>query len=306
MDLASLIAPLDKATFFAEHFARRPLLQRHGPSFVAGLPTIADVWALLEARQEAWAGDRVLVARDGAYLPVDAYRRPDPAGTGAERYDVARLRSLVAEGCSLVARNAEKDLPAISALCRALEGELGGYAFVNLYYSQPDRQALPVHYDWKEVVVVHLEGRKAWRLYEGQSALADEAPTRAIARERCGRVVETPVLEPGDVLYLPRGRYHDALASEGPSLHATVSLEMPKRADLVQLLLHIAEQDPVLRAMFDPREDIAGGRVAPAAARRVLERLHRLAMANVEPMCDALERRYAASRHAAPEGDPTS
>lgn len=304
MDLATLISPMDKEAFLAGHFAQQPLLQRHGAAFAAGLPRIADVWALLEARQDVWRGERVLMARDGAYLPGEAFRRTD--ATGVERIDLARIRALVDAGSSLVARNAENDLPAISSLCRALESELGGYCFVNLYYSQPDRQALPVHYDWKEVMVIHLEGRKAWRLYERQAAAADEATTPTTARERCGRVIETPVLEPGDVLYLPRGRYHDALASEGPSLHATVSLEMPQRADLIRLLMVFAEQDPVLRSLFDPAADIAGGRIAPDGARRVLERLHRLAMANVEPMCAALEQRYAAARHTPPTDDPTA
>jgi ribosomal protein L16 Arg81 hydroxylase len=55
-------------------------------------------------------------------------------------------------------------------------------------------------------------------------------------------------MQPGDLLYIPRGRYHDALASENGALHIAFGVTMPKALDLLGIIWEAAVQDPALRA----------------------------------------------------------
>ncbi len=74
-------------------------------------------------------------------------------------------------------------------------------------------------------------------------------------------------MRPGDVLYLPRGWYHDALAVDGPSLHVTLSVTPLYGRILFRLLEPAAMQDPAFRAWLPPA-DRDGGRGPGRAARR--------------------------------------
>ena len=61
-------------------------------------------------------------------------------------------------------------------------------------------------------------------------------------------------MRPGDVLYLPRGWYHDALATEGASLHVTFSVTPLYGRILFSLLENAAMQDPAFRAWLVPAD----------------------------------------------------
>ena len=55
-------------------------------------------------------------------------------------------------------------------------------------------------------------------------------------------------MRPGDVLYLPRGVYHDALAEDGASLHVSFSAAPHSGQRVMQLLEAAAMRDPDFRA----------------------------------------------------------
>jgi hypothetical protein len=65
-------------------------------------------------------------------------------------------------------------------------------------------------------------------------------------------------MRPGDVLYLPRGWYHDALAKDGPSLHVTFSVAPLYGRILFQILDHAAMQNPAFRAYLPPADRDGG------------------------------------------------
>jgi ribosomal protein L16 Arg81 hydroxylase len=44
-------------------------------------------------------------------------------------------------------------------------------------------------------------------------------------------------MKPGDVLYLPRGQYHEALASSDASLHLSFGIGQPTGIDVISRLL---------------------------------------------------------------------
>ena len=109
--------------------------------------------------------------------------------------------------------------------------------------------------------MLQTAGRKRWRCYAplGGFALPNECsgdlPQRAL-----GEPVLEAVLEPGDVLFLPRGTVHQAVAEEGAaSAHLTVSTR--QRASYGDLALHLL--GTALNAQGDEAE-----RALPLSARR--------------------------------------
>jgi len=82
-------------------------------------------------------------------------------------------------------------------------------------------------------------------------------------------------MQAGDVLYLPRGWYHDALATDGPSLHVTFAITPLHGRTLLSLLNIEAMKDPAYRAFTPPATDDGGAALAAhlAAYGQILARI---------------------------------
>jgi hypothetical protein len=77
----------------------------------------------------------------------------------------------------------------------------------------------------------------------------------------------TVTMQPGDLLYIPRGFFHDALASSDASLHLTFGVEPVNGLALFGLMETLAKRDPKFRAY------LPDGRSDPAALRERLGEL---------------------------------
>ena len=136
----------------------------------------------------------------------------------------------------------------------------------------------------------------ARRIYEGQleapvlHARFTGMPPAEIHRLK-GKVEAEFVTKPGDLIYLPRGRFHDALATEGPSIHISFAVSEPKGLDFLQIVMDEAVADPAFREdmPLDPAElpayfDTLADRLrAVARGQRSKERGLRLRRQFVQP-----------------------
>jgi ribosomal protein L16 Arg81 hydroxylase len=108
-------------------------------------------------------------------------------------------------------------------------------------------QGFDVHWDDHDVFVVQVEGRKQWALHGPTTA----APTRRGPASDAPPPQGEPeliVLEPGEVLYMPRGHWHAAVGLGGPTLHLTIGLTRKTGGDLVQWLADEVLADEIGRA----------------------------------------------------------
>jgi hypothetical protein len=124
--------------------------------------------------------------------------------------------------------------PKVGELVRALEAETGEPFAVTLILSQPKQNAFSTHYDGRDVFVLHVHGHKSWAVYDRtlEKPLPDvEEPTAP---------PKHPIFEcelaPGDVLYIPRGHWHQALAQRGPSMHLSLIMGARTGVDFVSWL----------------------------------------------------------------------
>ena len=140
-----------------------------------------------------------------------------------------------ASGASIIVNHADKVWPPANALCASL-GRALRYTFANLYFTPAGCQTAPPHSDDRDVFILHLHGRKHWRVWPTPHELAVQRP---FADEQAGKDASQPLLRPealgaplvdvalapGDLLYIPRGALHVALADASDcSLHLTVAV----------------------------------------------------------------------------------
>ena len=196
--LAALVG--DVEAFASLHWGRAPL-HRRADVDLSALFGLADVEQLLAGslRQPAFR-----LVRDGRTLPAEASTRPARIG-GRWLGDVAHLGSVAAavgDGATLVLQSLHRHWPPLRALCQALERATSHPCQANAYLTPAGAAGLGRHHDEHEVLVLQLEGTKAWDV-EGLGHLD---------------------LAPGDVLYLPAGTNHAARTQDGESLHLTLGI----------------------------------------------------------------------------------
>jgi hypothetical protein len=154
-------------------------------------------------------------------LPASCIRAPindaeDPAlVTGA-------LAALLERGATVVLNRVDQwDLGALRCLSEDLERIFGVVAGTNAYVSRNAAQGFGRHWDDHDVVVVQVEGRKMWEVFE-PTALSPVRPV--VSDQAAGRAAWSGVLGPGDVLVVPRGWAHRTIAFDELSVHYTIGL----------------------------------------------------------------------------------
>lgn len=266
-DFASLIAPFPADRFFAEIYGRRHL---HIPAS-AGARRMLD-WARVNALlaiEGHWTDSHLKLVHNAIPVSPDRYCSPVQTMAGPQwRADPARVQAFLAQGASLVGNAVEAVAPELREVGATLNAQLGGIIGANLYVSFGGIGGFGPHYDLTEVFAFHCEGEKTWRIYEGQADApiafpqGDEASVRDLFRRQAGRVIDEVKMRPGDVLYIPRGRFHDALAQSEASMHVTFSV-LPHTAKIVMRLLEQAALlEPAFRAYLPEAEQ--GGDTALA------------------------------------------
>jgi ribosomal protein L16 Arg81 hydroxylase len=63
-----------------------------------------------------------------------------------------------------------------------------------------------------------------------------------------GKLLMDVHMEPGDLLYLPRGQYHEAVADEGGAVHVAFGVTYPIGLDVVSMLYERMMYEPIFRA----------------------------------------------------------
>ena len=124
----------------------------------------------------------------------------------------------------------------------------------NAYYSRCQRPAFKSHFDTMEVFAVHIEGEKTWHLYEGHFEQPIEADgyryssfDEAYHAKAKGARTQEITMTPGDILYIPRGQYHDALAASDSCLHLSFGTTRPTGLDFLRTVTRAATADPLFR-----------------------------------------------------------
>ncbi|WP_339913402.1 cupin domain-containing protein [uncultured Brevundimonas sp.] len=269
LTLDDLLTPITPARFRSDYEGRKPL---HIPASAAAAKQAILTWPCfnrLLSQTSIWTAASLKLVHDGVPIPTEHYCIEVQTQSGSVlRPSPARVETLMAMGASLIAGDAQDLTPEIQALSRALGQTFAASVGANIYCSFGGVQAFGTHFDLHDVFAIQVEGEKTWNLYQNRAdspvgfPVEDADAPRWMAETR-GPLMQTVHMRPGDVLYLPRGCYHDALATEGASLHLTFSVTPLYGRILFRLLESAALQDPAFRAWLVPAMQEDG---APLAA----------------------------------------
>src|ERR1700760_3400980 len=223
LSLAWLLEPLPVETFLDEIWGNdhRHIARRNASHFDRLLPASSTIDALVELFCLEPSALRLVRGKDK--------KGPDNYLSAEGGLDIAGFRRDFNDGYTVVVDGIEQYVRAIGTLARALEVELNFPVQVNAYVTPPESSGLVPHYDDHDVLILQLRGAKTWHLYEG----ADRPPRdiqrdgdKAVALESLPAPTDLR-LEPGDVLYVPRGRVHEAETHAEASVHLTVGIHAP-------------------------------------------------------------------------------
>ncbi|MDQ0079545.1 cupin domain-containing protein [Arthrobacter oryzae] len=186
------------------------------------------------------------VAKGGSTFPDSSFT--SPAGVGAtisDQLDDTALWRKFADGATLVLQALHRTWEPVTDFSSRLSTELGHPVQANAYITPPQNRGFDDHYDVHDVFVLQIEGTKRWIIHEPvhTDPLRDQPWTdrrSTVAEAAKGEAYINTVLEPGDVLYLPRGWLHAAQAQGEVSIHLTLGIHSWTRYALAEQLAQAA------------------------------------------------------------------
>ena len=145
------------------------------------------------------------------------------------------------QGNTIVINGIQQHLDTAETLTHDLSHDLGCRVHINMYVTPPNATGFSSHWDGHDVLILQLAGKKRWEFFEGGPDLPpinerDEI-SYEVNDEPVGEPFQEIVLEPGDLLYVPRGLIHRASALEETTIHWTVGLHPHTMEDLLHAAL---------------------------------------------------------------------
>eukprot|EP00775_Hariotina_reticulata_P000580 gene580-859_t len=271
--LRFLIAPEDPDTFFAKHWEQQPAVFKatsERTALVQGLCSFPAVVNWLKQRQQR-AGPLEFGVDVNAARYKDGVRET-PNGEVADAETLQTLHS--SEGCTLQLHQPQRFFDPCWRLLAALERQMGCLVGSNSYHTPAGSQGLAPHHDDVELWVVQTAGTKSWRIYGPRNGYRlPNQPSGDLEQDNLGDPVLEVELSVGDVLYLPRGAVHQAVAAGSDSSHLTISTyQRSSYADLATHLLQVglAAQDEPECLPLEARFSAAPGTLLQHSLHKVL------------------------------------
>ena len=218
------------------------------------------------------------LVREGTTLPRSKVTRHASVGSQriADLVEPNHVLEHYASGATVVLQALQFSDPVYAKLSTNLALALDQPVQVNAYLSPPEARGLDIHFDFHDVVVVQLAGRKRWHVWERLPR--SERPLKrgpAIPQPdvaELGPTLLDRVLEPGDCVVLPRGFPHAAETVDEASVHLTIGVMTVNWNRLLRDHIDAIASGTALADAVDP-SDVAGRSAAIEALTATLGEL---------------------------------
>jgi hypothetical protein len=255
-ELRALLSPVLPETFVREYGGRKPLFVKGFAEKYRGLFS-RDAFIKALAQPGPAAPDFLRASFDKKEGPPRGPGAALEASSTAFNVTPEQAVPLFRAGATLCATQIEMRVPSLGRFVGAIKRQMGypGRVTFSAYLSPPGA-GFNWHFDGRVASTLQIEGTKRWRFSNttavdwprGNGVLAaDGTPRYADARPGVdGREplrtfdeknTTEVVLEPGDLLVLPGGAWHDARGGDGGSLALNLSFTPVSYTVLVRELL---------------------------------------------------------------------
>ena len=252
-----LVAPADLDDFMRHTWERRAMYvsRNENKNYYAGLlsKAIIDEW-LKAGKMRYGVNVDVTSYANGTRrthnLNDDGSGGVDPTTNETGVADAASVwRRFEEEKCSLRVLHPQRWRDPLWKQLAAMETFWKCSTGCNVYLTPPDSQGFSPHFDDIDAFVLQLEGKKLWKVYPPRSEreMLPRFSSPNFEQGEIGEPALEAVLEPGDLLYMPRGTVHQACCVPGAhSLHVTISTnQFNTWADVLELAFPQALQAAV-------------------------------------------------------------
>lgn len=281
MTFRELIYPMTAEEFFTHAYGKLAVhIPGHAQKFVDTFSW--EEFNRLFNQPALWSARSMKMVLNGRDLQAAEFCSPGHNREGVETMlpDPTKVASYVRRGATLVLDLIERLSPGIAALASSFEMVFGQLAVCNAYCSWHQRQGFSSHFDTTDVFALHIDGEKTWNLYEGRFQdpiegsgfeYAGLAPHQHQSAK--GKLLKQVTMKPGDVLYIPRGQYHDAVAATEACLHVSFGLVPCTGHDFMTILLRSLYAEPLFRQALPHFDD---AEAYDAHLRALADRLHQI------------------------------
>ncbi len=216
--------------FRARHFEQQPFVRK--AAMLARPFKWTDVDVLLQQIEPVHPFIKLF---NNGELPEETYAQDTlEFGLQRRRLNKAAFYRQMKAGATLVFNRLENFSVAAQRLCQEVGRFAGHQTNSNAYLTFGGNGTFGKHWDVHDVFAVQLIGRKRWRVFAPTLPLPLSHQTSDLQRGECppNPVMEV-TLEAGDLLYLPRGWWHQVIPFEEGSFHISVGAYAPTVADYI-------------------------------------------------------------------------
>jgi ribosomal protein L16 Arg81 hydroxylase len=262
---SKLLDPITVDEFFADYYDKKAL---HIPGTPEKVEHICSWGSLNELLQQTaiWSDRSFKLALDGTTLSAGQYCEASTNRDGLRimRPGPERVVEYLGRGASIVLDLIETLTPGLRAASEAIQMATGSRVSCNAYCSQKQHQAFPSHFDTMDVFAIHIEGIKTWRIYEGRFDGPLEQPgfnqtsfSTEYHDKAKGNLLMEVQLKPGDLLYFPKGQYHDAMSETDNCLHLSYGTTQPTGLDFMRWIIEGLDDAPLFRKPLPPHDAVS-------------------------------------------------
>src|SRR6476661_9575784 len=237
-----MVAPFTKEHFFEHYYEQKYLhIERNDPGYYTDLLSLDSLSSLMYSQVLRYPDVRMVNSRK------DDIKSEEYTGQSS-RIRVEKVLSYFAEGATVIFSMLHDYLPSLGLFIDSLASELQQRFQTNIYLTPPNAQGFKVHFDTHDVFILQTEGSKVWKLYDTPIALPLKSQEYKAESFEPGEMTAEITLRKGDMLYIPRGLMHEAVATDECSMHITTGLIGYTWTELVvETMLRLSKEHVELR-----------------------------------------------------------
>ncbi len=229
--LAALVAPVSVGEFLSRYWLTQHLFCRGAHDRFSTLISWAAINDILEHHwRETY---RFRLARQGRDLDPALYA---DLGGFTPRVRAKDVTEELRRGATLSFDAIDEVHEPLTRLAESFEAFFRGGTKINIYAGWRSLHGLDLHRDNQEIFILQIDGRKRWLLYGSSIDGVDRGDLNTTSEPPAGALLDE-ILQPGDLLYIPRGCYHLAIPLNEPALHLTLGVKNPRGLDLLMWLV---------------------------------------------------------------------
>ena len=223
---------LSAEDFFEQQLDRKPYLQRAALSAAVEWSDLDQVLAIAEMDAAA-----IQLFLNGQVAPQLFVEESVEFGRQTMRLNKHRFYDLLQRGATLVINQIERYSLQARRLGAAVAQFTGMQTTSNAYVSFGGDGTFGKHWDTHDVMVLQLLGRKHWQVFAPSWPMPLSNQTSERMQLACPATPEfEAILEPGDLLYIPRGWWHKVTPYQEGSLHLSIGAYLPTMIEYISWL----------------------------------------------------------------------